>query len=86
MAISGYVVVLFGGSADGWCDLNRCPMYAIGPYLTSEDAHAAAEDQPAWTQPHILRLKPTEGDDAESDISGELSSGRGLRAEPGSNK
>jgi hypothetical protein len=54
-----YVVVTFGTDpADGWCDLNHCPMHAVGPFPTSEKAHAAAADLPEWTQPHILRVKP----------------------------
>lgn len=61
----GYVVVVFGGPADGWCDLNRCPMYAVGPFDTSEQAHAACEGFPEWQMPHVLRVKsPDRSDDA----------------------
>ena len=51
-----HIVVVFGAApADGWCELNRCPMHAHGPY-TGDEARQVADGLPEWMQPHILTL------------------------------
>lgn len=56
--LTSYVVVIFGGPAEGWCDLNHCPMTAYGPFPNSDAAHTFADTLPAGFQPHILMLEP----------------------------
>ena len=52
-----YVVVVFGSSSPDWCDLNHCPMYALGPFATQGDAKAAAELHPDWMRAHVLSMR-----------------------------
>jgi hypothetical protein len=49
-----YVVVMFGGQADG-CPLSHCPMHAHGPY-TETEARDVAERSPLWMLAHVLTL------------------------------
>jgi hypothetical protein len=67
MRVGGYVVVTFGGPADGWCSLNHCPMEAFGPFTQAAEAEAKAQEMPEWTQPHILLLQPEETTDHAPD-------------------
>jgi hypothetical protein len=54
--ISGYVVVLFGGAADGWCTLGKCPMSPVEWFPTEEAARAYADWVPKGFEPHILHI------------------------------
>lgn len=54
--MSGYVVVLFGGAAEGWCDLNHCPMEAVGPFDTGDQARQEAARFPDGFRAHVLTL------------------------------
>lgn len=54
--IGGYIVVTFGGAADGWCTLSHCPMSAYGPFATNDKAQAFMGTLPEWQQPHALLL------------------------------
>ncbi len=53
----GYIVVLFGGSADDWCDLARCPLGTAEWFPTREAAAEYCDTVPAGFQPHILTVK-----------------------------
>lgn len=55
-AIHGYVVVLFGSSADGWCGLNRCPMGLTAWFPTRQGAEQYMARMPKWTEPHVLSV------------------------------
>lgn len=52
-----YVVVTFGSSAPGWCDLSHCPDRVYGPFATSEEADEFMVGLPGWQQPHKLVLE-----------------------------
>lgn len=59
--MSAYVVVIFGGPAgEKWCSLNHCPMEAVGPFDTHDQAAAEAARWPAGFQPHVLTLQPAD--------------------------
>lgn len=60
---TAYVVILFGGAAEGWCDLNHCPMEVVGPFPTRDEAAAEADRYPEGFQPHILFLHSPVGYD-----------------------
>lgn len=50
-----YIVTFGAGRADGWCDLERCPMSLIGPFRSKEDAVKYTDGHlPEWTQPHYF--------------------------------
>lgn len=66
----GYAVVLFGGEADGWCSLNKCPM-EVSWWATREEAERWADWVPAAFEPHIFplttqRLPPSAGMEDQS--------------------
>lgn len=50
----GFVVVLFGDKADGWCTLEHCPLGSAEWFPTSSEARKYADSVPAGFQPHIL--------------------------------
>lgn len=52
--VSGHVVVTFGGTADEWCKLTRCPMGTAPWFPDREAANAYCQTLPDWLQPHIL--------------------------------
>jgi hypothetical protein len=52
----GYVVVLFGGDADGWCSLNKCPMGLVEWFPTRAEARAYADSTPESFEAHILSV------------------------------
>jgi hypothetical protein len=52
----GYVVVLFGGTTDGWCTLPHCPVGTVEWFPTREAAAAYCDTVPAGFQPHILSV------------------------------
>lgn len=53
----GYVVVLFGDMADGWCALARCPLGTAEWFATRESAAMYCDTIPAGLQPHILSVR-----------------------------
>lgn len=55
----GYVVVLFGNKADGWCTLSQCPVGIAEWFPTSEAAHAYSDTLSVGFQPHVLMVKRT---------------------------
>lgn len=57
----GYVVVLFGGSADGWCSLGKCPMGSVEWFPTTDAARRYADSVPEGFEPHILRVSTKYG-------------------------
>lgn len=52
----GYVVVLFGSPADGWCSLNKCPMAPVKWFETKNEARLYANEVPETFEPHILSV------------------------------
>lgn len=60
-----YVVVIFGSPAEGWCDLNHCPMETIGPFKWRDEANAEAARYPNAFRPHVLLLREP-GSEAQS--------------------
>lgn len=54
--MSEYVVVIFGGPAEGYCDLDHCPMEAFGPFTSNAAADLFMETCPDSFRPHKLRL------------------------------
>jgi len=50
----GYVVVLFGDKADGWCTLSRCPLGIARWFPTPDSAERYVESVPESFEPHIL--------------------------------
>ena len=52
----GYVVVLFGGEADGWCTLNKCPLGTVEWFPTRQDAAQYCDTLPEGFEPHILSI------------------------------
>lgn len=54
--MGAYVVVIFGGAAEGWCDLEHCPMGVIGPFETNDRAQQEAAQFPAEFRAHVLML------------------------------
>jgi len=53
-----YTVILFGSPCEEYPGM-ACPMTAIGPLETREEAEAVAENYLGtadWTKPHILTL------------------------------
>jgi hypothetical protein len=59
--VHGYVVVLFGSSAEGWCSLNKCPMGLASWFPTRQGAEEYSSRMPGWTQPHILSVLKESG-------------------------
>lgn len=57
----GYVVVLFGSEADGWCSLNKCPMGLVEWFPTREEARVYADSMPEAFEPHILSVRAERG-------------------------
>ncbi len=53
-----HIVILYGGPADGFCTLNRCPIAVHGVFPTREAAHEYAATLPAGFQPHVLPVDP----------------------------
>jgi hypothetical protein len=53
----GYVVVLFGDKADGWCTLVRCPLGAAEWFPTEPAARDYCASIPAGFEPHILSIR-----------------------------
>lgn len=58
-----YMVILFGGSDEERCDLLRCPMEAVGPFATRDEATTEADRLPADFQPRVLLLQSPVGYD-----------------------
>ena len=54
--MNGYVVVLFGGKAEGYCTMDHCPLGTVEWFPTSDAAKAYAETVPEGLQPHILSV------------------------------
>ena len=52
----GYVVVLFGSKADGYCTLTRCPLGSAEWFPTRDEATAYCETLPYGFEPHILSV------------------------------
>lgn len=55
--MTGYVVVLFGSKADGWCTLSRCPLGSAEWFRTEEEARAYCDTVPSGLEPHILSVR-----------------------------
>jgi hypothetical protein len=52
----GYVVVLFGHEAEGWCPLNKCPMGQVEWFSSKSEARTYADTMPDGFEPHILSV------------------------------
>lgn len=52
--VRGWVVVLFGEPADGWCSLSECPLGTAEWFPTREDADRFCAGVPEGMQPHML--------------------------------
>lgn len=60
-APGGYVVVLFGSDADGWCSLNKCPMGHVRWFADEDQARRYADSMPEAFEPHILLVERPPG-------------------------
>jgi hypothetical protein len=49
-----YIVILYGGPSDTYCDLNACPVAVHGPFPNRERANDYAGRLPDGFRPHIL--------------------------------
>lgn len=53
--MTSWTVVIFGSPAGGeWCDLNHCPMEAVGLFESYDKATEEAARYPDAFRPHVL--------------------------------
>jgi hypothetical protein len=59
-----FAVVLMTGSQCAQYPGTTCVMELRGPFETREEADTFAGQWPDWTAPHIMSMRPPDGDEA----------------------